>query len=118
MNKIPEDFKIASLEGELISQIAYGINYISIFFDKGFIQIEGRFKLINRNIHAEYDELYPVNHDFGLLLLLEKKISKVIINKDRDRLALLFNMDLSLEIISDKEYESFRISISGNEYII
>lgn len=115
MYKIPKDYNINAIIGETIVQIAFGLNFITLFFNRGYIQLEGAFATTFDNNTHEYDEVYPVKNDFGLLQLLEHKIVQVNINSDRNIMILLFENDSSLKLIGNENYESYVINISGNE---
>lgn len=115
MYKIPENYNIHTLIGETIFQIAFGLNFITLFFNDGYIQFEGAFATTFDNKTREYDEVYPVKNDFGLLKLLEYKIAQVNVNSDRDVLVLLFENGSSLKLIGNKNYESYVISLASNE---
>lgn len=118
MYKIPEDFNVSSIETEKVFQIAFGINFITLFFNSGFIQFSGSFSIIHEKQEVEYDEVYPVQNDYKLLNLLEKEVKKVSLNEDRDVLTLEFEGDIILKLIGTKEFESFTININKREVIV
>lgn len=118
MYKIPENFDATSLKDKIINQVTYGINFIALFFDEGFIQIEGRFHFNNGKSRYDCNDLYPVQNDLGLLVLLEKSITKVVINDNRDDIILFFEKGMFLKLIGDKEYESYKISINDIEILV
>lgn len=74
MYKIPESFDISVLKSEIVSQIVFGLNFVALFFNKGYIQISGSFSFGYFGKQFNYDEVYPVKDDFGLLQILEKKL--------------------------------------------
>jgi hypothetical protein len=115
MYRIPENYNIDALIGETIFQIAFGLNFITLFFNGGYIQLEGAFATTFDNNTREYDEVYPVKSDFGLLQLLEHKIVGVKVNSNRDVVSLLFENGSSLKLIGNENYESYVISLSNNE---
>lgn len=82
--------KITIFMGETVYQVSFGINFITVFFSKGFIQIEGSFSTIFENKTCDFCQVYPVKHDFSLLKLLERKIIEIDINSDRNVLVLTF----------------------------
>lgn len=118
MYKIPLEFNISSLDGERITQIAFGLNYITFVFNKGFIQFSGSFSINFGNQELEYNDVYPIKNDFGLLQLLEKSIIKVLVNDLRNILTLQFEGGAILNLIGDDYYESYRIKIMEQEIII
>ncbi len=118
MYKIPEDFNVNSIKNDIISQIAFGLNFITLFFSNGLIQFSGSFSFLYDSRKHEYEEVYPVQDDFGLLNLLEKRIVQVSVNNERNVLILEFETGAILELISNKEYESFRLNIDGKEIIV
>ncbi len=118
MYKIPENYNTSALKGQVIFQIAFGLNFISLFFDKGYIQFEGRFSITIGSQTHEFDEVYPINNDCGLLQLLEKSIIGVDVNKNRNILTLLFEKGLTLKLIGNPMYESFRIKIDEFEILV
>ncbi len=118
MYKIPENFNVNALQGEVIFQISYGLNFITLFFSKGFLQFEGKFVTIFKGHSQEYDEVYPVKNDFGLLQLLEQKIVDVNLSNGRNDLILLFENEFSLTLISNEAYESYTIRLNEEEIIV
>jgi len=118
MYKIPEDFNINSIKNEAISQIAFGLNIITLFFNNGLIQFSGSFSFHYDSLIQVYEEVYPVQGDFGLLHLLEKRIVQVRVSNERNVLTLEFETGAILELISGKEYESFKLNIDGEEIIV
>ncbi|MBP6184082.1 MAG: hypothetical protein KA479_04025 [Saprospiraceae bacterium] len=118
MYKIPEDFNLNSIQNEEISQIAFGLNFITLFLSNGFIQFSGSFSFFYSSRKHIYDEVFPVQNDYGLLKLLEKKIVKATINNERDALTLDFEEGIILELIGSKEYESFTINLAGKKILV
>ena len=118
MFKIPNDFKVELLENEVIHQIAFGVNFISIFFNIGYIQIVGRFQFNDGYTVKEYIDLYPIHKDFGLLILLEKTIKKISVNSARDEIIIFFEKNILLKLKGEKDFESFRIEINGIEIVV
>jgi len=89
MYKIPENFDVSEIINQVIFQIAFGLNFISLFFDKGFIQFRGSFSFKSVFGFISYLEVYPVQDDLGFLRLLQKKITNIRINK-RNELRIEF----------------------------
>lgn len=118
MYKIPKSFDISVLKNEIISQIAFGLNFVTLFFSKGFIQIEGEFATIFENQLFEYAEIYPVKNDFGLLHLLEQKIIEINVSNDRSTLELVFESGFSLKLKGNEAFESYRIKINDEEVVV
>ncbi|MEO8820891.1 MAG: hypothetical protein ABI374_08630 [Ginsengibacter sp.] len=115
MYKIPENSDLSTIKNQVISQIAFTLNFITIFFDKGFIQFSGGFSFNFSDQSNIYDEVYPVKNDLGLLRILEKKITNIDINNNRDKLTIHFEDKSELCLIGNKFYESFIINCNGNE---
>jgi len=118
MYKIPNDLEIVKLKNELISQVCFGLNHIILFFSKGSIQISGSFSVCINGVTFSYLEVYPVNNDFGLLHLLEKRIVNVNIKDERTSLRLEFEGGIILNLKSNELYESFEINFDGRRVII
>lgn len=118
MYKIPEDFDISKLSDKTITSISYGINFISLFFEDGFIQILNSFVINANNNSNRYENLYPIKNDFGLLVLLEKQIIDIKTSKDREILHLFFDGNIDLLIHGDKMYESFEINYQDEQIIV
>ena len=118
MYKLPEDFDILLLKNSTISYISYGINFISLFFDDGFIQIHNSFVFKVNDKAFKYENIYPVNSDFGLLILLEKQIIDIETNKEKELLHLFFDGNIELLLYSHEMYESFEINFRGKQIII
>lgn len=118
MYKVPKNVDFSILKDEVINQIAFGLNFITFFFNKGFIQVTGGFSFSCFGEQKSYDEVFPVENDFGLLQILEKKIINVSLNNGRDKLTIEFDQEMSLCLIGNDMYESFTIKIDGNEVIV
>jgi len=119
MYKIPVDFNLDVLKGATINQISFGINLIVIFIEKvGFISIDGSFSFMFENNKTYYEEICPNKSDFGLLNLLEKKIVEIIVSEDRENLTLNFEDNVTLTLIGNKMYETYRLNFNGREIII
>jgi hypothetical protein len=115
MYKIPETFDASALENETIFQIAFGLNYVSLYFNKGMIQVSGSFSICYLEKQFTYDEVYPVENDFGLLRILEKKMVRLDISDDREELKIEFEGNTTLYLIANEMYESYLIVVNGNE---
>lgn len=115
MYKIPETFDSSALVNETIFQVAFGLNYVAIYFNKGLIQISGGFSIRYLEKQFTYDEVYPVENDFGLLRILEKKIVRLDISDDREELKIEFEGNTILHLTANEMYESYLIVIDGNE---
>lgn len=113
---IPEN--INALKNAVVYQIAFGINLITLSFDKGFLQFSGKFAIQYDSTSVEYEEVYPVHSDYGLWRILEKKIVNVTLNEIRDALELEFEGGFILKLFSHPQYESFTLNIDGNCTII
>lgn len=118
MYKIPKNYNVDNLKGERISQISFGINFISFFFSKGYITMEGSFSTQIKHQTRDFAEIYPIKHDFGLLALLEQKIVFVDINDDRTVLTLSFENEFTLNLIGDENYESYTLKINNEEITV
>lgn len=114
MYKVSESFDITILKGIVINQITFGLNFISLLFNRGFIQINGSFSISYSGKQYSYDEVYPVKNDFGLLQILENKVISILINDNRDEMEIEFENGLKLCLIGNEMYESFIISIDEN----
>jgi len=118
MYKIPCDFDCKELINEHLNCIGFGVNYVILHFNKGFIQFSGKFIVKNNFKTKSYDEVFPLKHDFGLLLFLNKKIIAINISNNQNNLELIFEESLNIELIGDKFYESFIVNINQQEVII
>ena len=119
MYKIPEDFDFSCFKGKTLNQISFGLNVIIIFFSTDiFIQWSGSFKVFRENLEIEYDEVYPVTDDSGLLNFLEKTVINVYSDEDRCNLFLTFEDNSKIVLCSDSGYESFSLNVKGIQTII
>lgn len=119
MHKIPEDLDLNIIKGKTVNQVVFGLNAISILFSpKLFIQWSGGFSISILGKKNEFESVFPVQNDFGLLKLLEKEVVSVSISQNRDMLSITFNDNINLELISDIYYESFTVYINDKEIII
>ena len=112
MYTIPRNFDISILKDKVLNQIAFGVNFITLFFNEGFIQITGSFSFNYNGRQDNYDEVYPVKNDFGLLQILEKKIINVKLNDKRDKLEINFEDGAILCLVGNEMYESFTINFN------
>jgi hypothetical protein len=118
MYKIPLNFDLKVLEKKRIGQISFGLNVVALYFDSGFVQFSGEFRIADKQNTKEYSEVYPISDDRGILNLLEQEILKAVTNPDRTELTLIFENDYSLTLISCPHYESFTIVIGENEILV
>lgn len=119
MYKIPENFDFSTFKGRTISQISFGLNVIIIFFSPEiYVQWSGRFKISRENVKTNFDEVYPVKSDFGLLAFLEKKVETVYTNENRNNLLLIFDDESVIEIIGDDAFESFTLNVNGIKTLV
>lgn len=117
MYTIPENFNVNILKDKIINQICYAISQISLSWDEGCIRIMGPFSLTYRDDIHFFKEVYPVENDYQLLNLLEKKIIQIDIKDTRDALILHFENEFILTLYSDIKYESFEIDDNGSRLI-
>lgn len=115
MYKIPSDYDISVLTGDTINQIAFGSNFITLFFEKGYLQFSGGFSFSVSGATVSYEEVYPVRDDFGLLRILEKEIYDVSIFSNREGFSIKFDGGIVLCVTSNEMYESFTLNIDGKE---
>jgi|JI10StandDraft_1071094.scaffolds.fasta_scaffold137675_2 hypothetical protein len=119
MYKIPDDFNLTSIKSQTISQIAFGLNYITIFFNKGFIQFSGGFAFELDGHNFNYEEVYPVQNDYGLIkLLLEKQIIDIYTNIEKNNLYMKLDNGNLLLLFGSEQYESFIVNIDGKQIIV
>ncbi len=118
MYKIPVDLEIIKFKNERINQITFGLNVIILFIGKNFIQFSGSFLLQVKGETFYHKEVCPVKNDFGLLQLLELKITNIYTNDERDILLLDIEGDIVLKLLSNEMYESFEINIDGRRIIV
>lgn len=59
----------------------------------------------------------PIDQDYNLLLLLDKKIMNIDISDTRDSLMILFENGMSLTLYSDANYESFEVNFNSKRNI-
>lgn len=119
MYKIPENFNIKSLNNIVISQIAFGLNSVTLLHTKGFIQFSGGFSIRFDDQSIHHNEVYPVQDDFGLLkLLLEKEITDVQTNEERNSLVLEIEKRITLVLFGNEQFESFTLNYDGREIIV
>jgi hypothetical protein len=118
MYRIPERIDINKFKGLSLSQLAFGLNYILLVFDNCSIQFSGQFLFKFDGQEYEREEVYPVNSDFRLLNLLEKKIENIHCNQERTSLTIYFSQDSFLCLKSNEMYESFELNIEGERVII
>lgn len=118
MYKIPEEVQIEQFKDQVISEISFGLSYVKLFLDHCYIQFSGQFSIDNNGMQIDLNEVYPVNSDFGLLNVLEKKIIESKCNVERTILTLEIENNFTLTLFSDDNYESFEIIIDGKRIIV
>ena len=77
----------------------------------------GAFSILYDNKTYSYQEIYPIDQDYNLLLLLDKKIMNIDISDTRDSLMILFENGMSLTLYSDANYESFEVNFNSKRNI-
>ncbi len=117
MHKIPEDFNFHVIKGKTIDQVAFGSNVITLYFDGGYIQIEGNFEYTDSERTVTFEEIYPISHDFGLLQLLDTAIIDIM-TTTRETLILTFNNGHRLILQGVDQYESFSVCVDGKTIIV
>ncbi len=118
MYRIPETFDGNCLVNEIISHITFGINFITLSINKGFIQFSGSFAFNSKGKMVTQAEVFPVENDYGLLIILEKKIIRAIVNVERNELEIEFEGNNKLLLSSNEFYESFHLKINELEFIV
>jgi hypothetical protein len=119
MYKIPESFDFSHFKGKALNQVSFGQNVVIFFFSNDiYIQWSGRFSVFMGNAKIEFNEVFPVKNDFGLLSLLEKKVLNIYTDKTRSSLFIVFEDDCILEIYSDDSFESFTLYTNGIQVIV
>lgn len=118
MYTLPENFNANAVRNEKITQISFGLNFITLHFDNGFIQLYGDFSYkYMGGIHV-INELFPVTNDFGLLFLLDKTIIEVVLNQQNDGFTIIFDNSSELALKGNEMFESFLLNINGQEILI
>lgn len=116
MTKDHRDYSF--LINEKITQLLFGINFVSLIFENGYIQISNGFSLKVQNVLSIYDEIFPIINDFGLLILLEQRIIEVNITPESGTLILFFENEIELSLFKDIMYESYEVFFKGDRIII
>jgi hypothetical protein len=114
MFKIPLDFNVKKIINERIIQIAFSLNSVSLFFEKGYIQFSGKFSYEKNGALKEFNEVFPAKNDFGLISLLEKQIQNATTNSERTNLKLEFENGDILLLYGTPEFESYSIKIENS----
>jgi hypothetical protein len=118
MYKISDNFNFKIFNNLKVQQVCYSFNAITIFFQKDlFINLTGSFKLVTDE-NEQIVEICPVESDFGLIKLIEKKILLVKTDSDRSDLIFFFENNVILTIIGDVYYESCSVHIGQKRIII
>ena len=118
MYSLPKDINLEKIKNETISQIAFGINYVLLVFTKSSIQFSGPFSFKSKGRIETRDEVYPVDFDFGLLQLLEHKITHINCSSERTSIVIVFEDGSELSILSSEMYESYEINMDGERIIV
>lgn len=119
MYKIPEDITNDFLRGKIVKMICFNLNQIYIHFDSLIqITIEGQYSLVNEKREECFFDVYPITSGTEILLLLEKEVVNIKINKSRTDLSIQFENDTVLNIIGNDSYESYVIKISDRVIIV
>ena len=117
MHKLSKEFDAKALISKTIVQVCYTINSVCIYWDGGYIQIMGSFSVLYNNKTYLYQEIYPIDQDYNLLLLLNNKIMNTDISDAMDSLTILFENGMSLTLYNDANYESFEVNINSERTI-
>jgi hypothetical protein len=118
MYRIPKNFDLSKLRGKTISQVAFTINTISLYIENGNITFSGGFSLFTKKGILERHEVYPVQGDFGLIDLIEREITEAQTNNEDNELIIRFQDDTFLTLYGNENYESYSITLDGQEIIV
>lgn len=112
MYTISNDLEFQLLHSQLVSEICYGEGSITLHFEKEFyIQLYGYFSFFDTLKINDFDSIFPVISDHGLLILLSKKVVGHVI--DETGLKVLFNNQMYIKIKNNAHYETALICLSG-----
>lgn len=116
MYNIPENYNFDIFKGRIIQQVCYSINNIVISFDLELsIMFNTELKIKFEGKMYEYSNIYPINHDYLLLNLLEKTVNKIVVEGDE---LLIILCDSTVVILyNNPHYESFSI-MNGEDTLI
>jgi len=118
MYSIPENFDPEKLTSRVIEQISFTLNSVCLSIGRGdFICINNSFYLEERGINI-FHEIFPVETDFGLLNLLEKKILRIEVSQNRKELLIFIENDSVLKLCNDDNYESYSIRLDNEDIIL
>lgn len=116
---IPKNYNLNTLAESVVIQICFTANTITLFFEKvGRIDISGSFAFLHKGERFYYEEIFPIQSDYGFLKLLEKKVTRVSVNEKRDVLTLEFEDNTTLELVGNETYETYTLNINGEEVIV
>ncbi len=116
MYKIPTDFEFDSITGKTIDQIAFGSNVIVLYFNGGYVQTSGSFELTIAEKTTEFEEIFPLTNDLGLLRLLDNEISEVLYASDN--FILKFCNGSKLVLKGMEAYETYSICIGERTVVV
>ncbi len=115
MYQLDVNFDLNSFVGKKVLQICYSASEISISWNnEEWLQFMGPFSINGKYI----DVIYPVKSDFGLLDLIEKKVTDAKTNQARDSLILVFDNKYELVLIGNPFYESFILKSEQGTIIV
>lgn len=118
MYQIPEAFDLGHLRGEILEQVVFSINCITLLFTSTKIFVWGGFTLICDGHETCKDEVYPVNTDYGILKLLEKTVVDIHSNDSRTDLYISFTNECHLILKGSSQYESYEIIVNDEPFIV
>lgn len=119
MYSIPEDFDISVWLDTTLDQVSYTTNTVNFHFDKGpSLSSSAPLAIATEAKQFFYDEIFPVQSDMGLLVLLGQRVSLVSTDEERKNLSLEFENGYTLELINHPQYESYEIAFEEGHIVV
>lgn len=118
MYKFTSDFDYSLFVGQSIDEISFTKGTVLLIFQTIKLQLSGSFGLKINNQQTDFDEIFPIESDFQLLKILDKKIVSYSVSNDLDKLELIFSDNIILTLNNNPKYECFDIYHNSNRYII
>jgi hypothetical protein len=117
MFPLPKEFDESRFVGQMLYEIAFNANQIRLFFSPNLsIVVEGEIRF--RDNANEELSISPQSPKLELLQLLESTVESTNLDSSRSEMELRFKGDIRLSLLSDDNYESYRIDADEKSYLV
>lgn len=122
MYKLDATFDHISLLDSIVVSVSYFVSEIRILFSNNSkykeIVIFGSLCIEIKGEKRHFNEIYPINEDYGLLNIIDRKVTEVKINDSRTELSIFFGEHIVISIENDDFFETLHIRDGDGKTLI